>query len=244
MKQAMKRILLYILASAIMFCSFPAVSAASETVGPETIEITYNFNSGEAESGLLPTDKVIWRDDRFLRSSYLGCCHLAEVSAAAALASSPYVNPSLTPVQNEPLAPKYVKEFLSSAHFQDVETNKYYTVRSEENSAAAAFGHKTIQDGKKNLHLACDRHPQLKLYPEWTGNFTIRDKDGSAGNMHAGFKAARDEVLRYAAQYMKSHRITGNLKVWIAGHSRGAAISNSLGGFFAGGGDGYLTPRT
>lgn len=79
---------------------------------------------------------------------------------------------------------------------------------------------------------------------EWTGNFTIRDKDGSAGNMHAGFKAARDEVLRYAAQYMKSHRITGNLKVWIAGHSRGAAISNSLGGFFAGGGDGYLTPRT
>lgn len=62
--------------------------------------------------------------------------------------------------------------------------------------------------------------------------------------MHAGFKAARDEVLRYAAQYMKSHRITGNLKVWIAGHRRGAAISNSLGGFFAGGGDGYLTPRT
>lgn len=149
MKQAMKRILLYILASAIMFCSFPAVSAASETVGPETIEITYNFNSGEAESGLLPTDKVIWRDDCFLRSSYLDCCHLAEGSAAAALASSPYVNPSLTPVQNEPLAPKYVKEFLPSAHFQDVETNKYYTVRSEENSAAAAFGHKTIRDGKK-----------------------------------------------------------------------------------------------
>lgn len=171
MKQAMKRILLYILASAIMFCSFPAVSAASETVGPETIEITYNFNSGEAESGLLPTDKVIWRDDCFLRSSYLGCCHLAEVSAAAALASSPYVNPFLTPVQNEPLAPKYVKEFLSSAHFQDVETNKYYTVRSEENSAAAAFGHKTIQDGKKNLHLACDRHPQLKLYPGMDGKF-------------------------------------------------------------------------
>ena len=136
-----------------MFCSFPAVSAASETVGPETIEITYNFNSGEAESGLLPTDKVIWRDDCFLRSSYLDCCHLAEGSAAAALASSPYVNPSLTPVQYEPLAPKYVKEFLPSAHFQDVETNKYYTVRSEENSAASAFGHKTIRDGKKTYTL-------------------------------------------------------------------------------------------
>ena len=50
--------------------------------------------------------------------------------------------------------------------------------------------------------------------------------------MHAGFKAARDEVLRYAAKYMKDHGITGDLKVWIAGHSRGAATSNSLGGFF------------
>ena len=74
---------------------------------------------------------------------------------------------------------------------------------------------------------------------EWTGNFTI-NADSSGGNMHAGFKAARDEVLRYAAQYMKKHRITGDLKVWIAGHSRGAATSNSLGGFFAGGGDEYF----
>ena len=116
MKQAMKRILLYILAAAMTVCSFPAAAFASGTVEPETIEITYSFNSGETEGGLLPTDKVTWRDDCFQRSSYLGCSHLAEVSAAAALASSPYINPSLTPTQNEPLAPRYVTEFLSKAH--------------------------------------------------------------------------------------------------------------------------------
>ena len=239
MKQAMKRILLYILAAAMTVCSFPAAAFASGTVEPETIEITYSFNSGETEGGLLPTDKVTWRDDCFQRSSYLGCSHLAEVSAAAALASSPYINPSLTPTQNESLAPRYVTEFLSKAHFRDVETNKYYTTRSEENSAAAAFGHKTIQDGDKTYTLLAIVIRSSNYTQEWTGNFTI-NADSSGGNMHAGFKAARDEVLRYAAQYMKKHRITGDLKVWIAGHSRGAATSNSLGGFFAGGGDEYF----
>ena len=65
MKQAMKRILLYILAAAMTVCSFPAAAFASGTVEPETIEITYSFNSGETEGGLLPTDKVTWRDDCF-----------------------------------------------------------------------------------------------------------------------------------------------------------------------------------
>ncbi len=240
MKQAMKRILLYILTAAITLCSFPAAAFASGTVEPETIEITYSFNSGETEGGLLPTDKVTWRDDCFQRSSYLGCCHLAEVSAAAALASSPYIDSSLTPTENEPLAPRYITEFLSKAHFQDVETNKYYTTRSEENSAAAAFGHKTIQDGDKTYTLLAIVIRSSNYTQEWTGNFTISSEDGSTGNMHAGFKAARDEVLRYAALYMKNHGITGDLKVWIAGHSRGAATSNSLGGFFAGGGDEYF----
>ena len=83
----------------------------------------------------------------------MGCSHLAEVSAAAALASSPFINPALTPSQNEPLYPRYVTEYLEAAHFKDVETNKYYTAKAEENSAAAAFGHKTIQDGEKTYTL-------------------------------------------------------------------------------------------
>ena len=239
MKQA-KRVLLLILAAAMLFCSFPAAAVVSGAFNPETIEITYSFSSGGTEGGQLPTDKVTWRDDCFLRSSYLGCSHLAEVSAAAALASGAYSNPSLTPEQNEPLAPRYVKAFLSAAHFQDVETNKYYTVMAEENSAAAAFGHKTIQDGDKTYTLLAIVLRSTDYAQEWAGNFTVSDEGGSAGNMHAGFKAARDEVLRYAVQYMKNNGITGNLKVWMTGHSRGAVIANLLGGFFAGGGDGYF----
>lgn len=46
----------------------------------------YHFNAGVTEN----TDQVTWRDDCFTRSFFLGCCYLAEVSAAAALASTPY----------------------------------------------------------------------------------------------------------------------------------------------------------
>jgi len=240
MKQAMRRIILFILTAAVLLYAFPTGVFAAGTADPETIEIIYHFNSGETGGGLLPTDKVTWRDDCFLRSSFLGCCHLAEVSAAAALASSPYIDPARTPVQNEPLAPRYVKEFLTAAHFQDVETNTYYTVRSEENSAAAAFGHKTIRDGDNEYALLAIVIRSSNYTQEWTGNFTISGEGGATGNMHAGFKAARDEVLRYAAKYLKAHGISGDVKVWIAGHSRGAAISNALGGFFAGGGDAYF----
>lgn len=243
MKHATRRVTVSILAAAVILCAVPTASFAAGTRTPETIEITYSFNSGEAGSGPPPTDTVTWRDDCFLRSSFLGCCHLAEVSAAAALASSPCVDPDLTPEQNEPLAPRYVMEFLTKAHFQDVETNRYYTVRSRENSVAAACGHKTLRDGDKTYTLLAIVIRSINYTQEWTGNFTITGDGDFGGHMHAGFKAARDEALRYAAKYLKDHGITGDLKVWIAGHSRGAATSNALGGFFAGGGEAYFRAR-
>ena len=52
--------------------------------------------------------------------------------------------------------------------------------------------------------------------------------------------SARDEVLRFVKQYIETGSIEGNLKLWIAGRSRGAAVSNLLAGFFAGGGIEYF----
>ena len=240
MKQTLKRCLLLILAAAVLLSVSPVPVYAAGSTDPETIEFVYSFNGDEAAGGLLPTDKVLWRDDCFLRSSFVGCSHLAEISAAAALASTPYIDPSRTPQQNEALAPRYVKEFLTKAHFQDVETNAYYTVRSEENSAAAAFGHKTIRYDGRDYTLLAVVLRSADYTQEWTGNFTISDEGADAGSMHVGFKAARDEVIRSAAKYMKEHGLSGDVKVWIAGHSRGAAVANALGGFLAGGGDAYF----
>ncbi len=51
---------------------------------------------------------------------------------------------------------------------------------------------------------------------------------------------ARDEILRFTKKYIEKNNIKGNLKIWATGYSRGAAISNMVGGFFAGGGIDYF----
>ena len=195
----------------------------------------YQFTSNE-NSNIQLEDEFIYRDDCFKRSSFLGCSHLEILSSQAAIASSSWYGENID---------KYEVDFTQNAHnivemlknmgFEDVSTNKYYTLEKQENSAGVAVGHKTLQvDGKEYTLLAI--MPRSACYKqEWAGNFTVGD-----GSIHEGFKAARDEILRYVNKYIKDNNIQGDLKVWIAGHSRGAAVSNMLGGFFAGGGIEYF----
>ena len=198
----------------------------------------YNFTSNE-NSNIQREDSFLYRNDCFKRSSFLGCSHLEILSAQVAEASASWYG------DNED---KYEVDYSQNAHniiemlkemgFENVSTNKYYTLEKEENSASVAVGYRNIRvDGKDYTLLAII--PRSAGYKqEWVGNFTVGD-----GDIHEGFKAARDEVLRYVNKYIKDNNIQGNLKVWIAGHSRGAAISNMLGGFFAGGGIEYFGGR-
>ncbi len=50
-------------------------------------------------------------------------------------------------------------------------------------------------------------------------NFTL----GESGD-HLGFTMAKDKVLDFAGQYIKDTGLKGDIKVWIAGGSRGAAV--------------------
>lgn len=64
------------------------------------------------------------------------------------------------------------------------------------------------------------------------------------GSRDGGTCSARWRVPASAYLFVKNYisekNIKGNLKIWTAGHSRGAATANMLGGFFAGAGDDYL----
>ena len=55
---------------------------------------------------------------------------------------------------------------------------------------------------------------------EWASNFTV----GYNGD-HQGFDQAADIVLERIESYIKDHKITGNVKFWITGYSRGAATA-------------------
>lgn len=195
----------------------------------------YNFTSNE-NNNIQMEDEFTYRNDCFTRSSFLGCSHLETLSAQVAIASASWYGEN---------ADKYEINYSQNAHnvvgmlnemgFKNVTTNKYYTLEKEENSAGVAVGYRTVKVGEKDYTLIAIIPRSAGYKQEWAGNFTVED-----GDIHFGFKSARDEILRYVKKYIKDNNIQGNLKIWTAGHSRGAAIANMLGGFFAGGGIEYF----
>ena len=214
--------------------------AVPATMTAESAVVTgnYEFSSNEG-SNIQLTDSFTWRDDCFMRSSFLGCSHLMELSATAAIASASRYGDGIDEWYIDPSGnAENLLNLLERAGFEDVETNKYYAIEKKENAAAAALGHRTITEGDKTYTLLAVIPRSAGYKQEWAGNFNVND--GTTERMHAGFKAGRDEILRFTKQYLRKHGITGDLKVWIAGHSRGAALSNMLGGFFAGGGIAYF----
>ena len=60
---------------------------------------------------------------------------------------------------------------------------------------------------------------------EWISNFNV----GESGKTHLGFRVAKDEMKKQINEYLFARGINifdDNVKVWITGHSRGAAVAN------------------
>ena len=59
---------------------------------------------------------------------------------------------------------------------------------------------------------------------EWIDNF-----DSGIGDTHMGFERAAIRISERLSEYVKVNNITGNIKVLVTGHSRGAAVANLVG---------------
>lgn len=209
--------------------------AAGDQNTPAVVTGSYHFTSNE-NNNIQREDTFVYRDDCFMRSSFPGCDHLLTLSAQLAISSASNYGPTEGKYDVDPsYGPDNVIEMLKNMGFEDVDTNAYYRLEKLTDSVGAAIGHRTINVAGKSYTLLAIVPRSANYKQEWVGNFTVGDE-----GTHAGFKAARDETLRFVKQYINSHGITGDLKVWITGHSRGAAVANLLGGFFADGGIDYF----
>ncbi|MBR1506583.1 MAG: hypothetical protein IJ619_01080 [Eubacterium sp.] len=234
-RKVKKRVIALILVGVMMISMARGQVFAAETIEDFVTIGGYNYTSNEGKN-IQTGDACYFRDDCFMRSSYLGCQHIMELSIQAALASASMYGQKIDPLEvNFEANPNNLISMLESIGFEDVSVNDYYRKEKLENSAGVAVGHREIKVNGKTYTLLAIILRSAGYKQEWAGNFTVGD-----GDIHEGFKAARDEILRYTKQYIKNNGISGDIKVWIAGHSRGAAISNSLGGFFAGGGIDYF----
>ena len=86
MKGILKKIVIFAVTGTVTGTSLVASAAAEPTDPVYVKEGTYNYNgTGKDERQL--EDSYIYRDDCFMRSSYLGCEHLALLSSQLSMQS-------------------------------------------------------------------------------------------------------------------------------------------------------------
>ena len=240
MKRMLSRIslrgtLCLLLALCLLGSVLPAAALAAE---PEPTVSVYHYMSEEWDpddntaAGAYHESSFAWADNWFFLDGEQVDYRLGALSAAAADSSVGYFSDDPADFSKRD---KNVLEFLDAMEFEDIETNGWYRMENQVDSAACAVAHKTVVSDGETATLLVILPMSANYRDEWAGNFSV----GPEG-MHEGFLAARDEVLRFVKQYAAAHDITGGIKVWTAGHSRGAAISNLLGAYFAAGGAAFL----
>ena len=208
----------------------PASAFAAQ---PSVSEGVYSFTL--TFSGNTQTEETFLFDEAyFLAPSSEESLPLAELSAQVALASASRFGAEPDPMETDPSDSEgNLTAMLSAMGFEDVESNAYCFIEKLADSAGVTVGRRTIADGGYTLLAVIPRSTGYKQ--EWAGDFTV----GNAG-FHEGFRAGRDEILRFVKSYVEKHGISGDVKLWTVGQSRGAALANLTAGFFAGGGDAYL----
>lgn len=220
--------------SLILCASLLSTSLLFNVYATDSIGI-YQYTSSEG-SNKQNEDVFIYHDECFERSSYKGCGHLIALSAQAAIASFARYGEGEDKYDRDPSnTAQNIKAMLTTMGFENVESNEWSYHEPEENSIGVTVGQRTITANGQDYTLLAIMPRSAGYRQEWAGNMNV-----GPDKKHDGFLAARDEALRFTKKYINNHNITGPIKVWIAGHSRGGATANLLAGFFAGGGIGYF----
>ena len=180
----------------------------------------YRPSEGEIYGLSDSIDYYAYSDDYFRKSGKEYDAHLSTLSMSLAEASASSTREPFTP-EGYALKNRDVIAFLDDIGFSDIEINNDYTIKPTKDTIGVACAHKKIvQDGKEYTMIAIV--PRSAGYEmEWGDNFVI----GSEGDAK-GFNKSSDKCLEFARGYIENNGISGDIKVWTVGYSRGAAITN------------------
>ena len=166
----------------------------------------FYFNGQEG----LKKSNYCYSNDYFMQSSYTYNSELATLSSKVALAayngqlvSQGYAN---------------VEEMLANMGFADLYHNADYTQEPTAHSTGVCIGSRQLGYGTTLVAIAVRGG---NYAAEWGGNFVI-----GTGTHHEGFQRGSDKVIAALKQYLQDNQISGSVKFWITGYSRGGAIAN------------------
>jgi len=106
--------------------------------------------------------------------------------------------------------------------FSDFRLSDDWEKSPGKDTIGAVAASKMLPDGSRLIALGIRGGGYTR---EWASNFTV----GKAGD-HAGFTQAKDEVLAFLHDYIAAEGITGPIKLWIVGYSRGGCVAGMVAG--------------
>ena len=109
-----------------------------------------------------------------------------------------------------------ILDFLDKTGFTELRSDDFNR-ETGINTIASVIAHKKIGDDTVIAVAISGNNYQN----EWLSNFTIDNKERPAG-----FNSAAEKVKARLEKYIRTHQLTGNLRLWVTGYSRSAAIAN------------------
>ena len=135
---------------------------------------------------------------------------------------------------------KNIKAFLTTCGFTNIEPSATMRIRPTNDSIAYTIASKPItvwdeaSGTNKAFTLVAVGIRGAGYGQEWASNVTI----GTAGNganvvRHRGFDESAQTVCEAVRDYLSAHGITENVKYWVTGFSRSAAVANLTAGYLS-----------
>lgn len=201
----MKR-LIALLCLILYLVTLPLCSIAKDDHAPLLLEAVYHATKSSPERHWF----FPYRDEWFVTPAKEYQHELARASLGMALSAFRDVTDQLEQKDQN------IRAYLTKAGFTGLRSEQYDTTPTID-TIASMIGRKSI--GDSTLIVVAISGGGYEN--EWLSNFTIGD-----GKRHEGFNSASQKVQERIRRYLSEEGVTGNIKLWLSGYSRAAAVAN------------------
>ena len=214
------------------FLSFGVVTGFANGVAPikattsyEVIKATFTY-APEFRPETRPhfTSDIYFSQSYFEHSSYEYDPHLATTSLCLSISTYPdygiYDDDDWYEKQ-----PKFIKNTLEAIGFNSFITNDDFLQTARFDSIGLAAAKKEFSD-----YTVIAVAPRSGgYYREWANNMHLGDGTKS-DYMHEGWYDAANKLIDFVIDYVSEYQISGRVKLWMSGFSRGGATVNIAAG--------------
>lgn len=122
-----------------------------------------------------------------------------------------------------------LRRFFDAIGFGSFACNEDYRTRTAFDTIGVGVAMKSVTINGEDYTIVGLTVRSGGYYIEWANNVWLGD--GSKSDyMHEGWHNAANKALAFLSKYLEDNEVTGNLKLWISGFSRGGATTNILAG--------------